>query len=147
VVRDTAADLGGLVAWGGALVLDAGLLDGRGAGGGDGGDIAVIGVDADEGLAVVRLDVLDHHVPLAHGLAVAAGAVQLSEVDNREPVNCHRAKPVVLDDLVICAGGAAVFAVSESSLTSRPTRLVSVYISLYTTWMFSDEIWTLLTRP
>lgn len=113
VVRDAARDLLGLVAGGGALVLDARLLDGGGAGAGDGGDVAVVGVDADQGLAVVGLDVLDDDVALAHGLAVAAGAVQLAKVDDGEAVNGHGAQAVVLDDLVVGSGGAADWVVSQ----------------------------------
>lgn len=113
MVRDAARDLLGLVAGGGALVLDARLLDAGGAGAGDGGDVAVVGVDADEGLAVVGLDVLDHDVALAHGLAVAAGAVQLAKVDDGEAVDGHGAQAVVLDDLVVGSGGAAVGKVSR----------------------------------
>lgn len=108
VVRDAARDLLGLVAGGGALVLDARLLDAGGARAGDGGDVAVVGVDADQGLAVVGLDVLDDDVALAHGLAVAAGAVQLAKVDDGEAVDGHGAQAVVLDDLVVGSGGAAV---------------------------------------
>lgn len=107
MVRDAARDLLGLVAGGGALVLDARLLDAGGAGAGDGGDVAVVGVDAHQSLAVIGLDVLDDDVALAHGLAVAAGAVQLAEIDDGEAVNGHGAQAVVLDDLVVGAGGAA----------------------------------------
>lgn len=60
VVGRTGADLGGLlVVVVGTLVLDADVLDGRGAGVLEGGDVAVVGVDAGEDLAVVGLDVGD----------------------------------------------------------------------------------------
>lgn len=114
MVGDTGADLLGLVARGGSLVLDASLLDGGGARAGDGGDVALVGVDADEHLATVGLDVLDDDVALAHDLAVSAAAVQLAEVDDGEAVDGHRAKTVVLDDLVLSALGSTRYQVSTS---------------------------------
>lgn len=57
-VRGAGRDLLGLlVVVVGTLVLDADVLDRGGAGVGDGGNIAVVGVDADKGLAAVGLDV------------------------------------------------------------------------------------------
>lgn len=97
----------GLVAGGGALELAANLLDGGRARAGNLGNVALVGVDADEQLAVVCLDVLDDDIALAHDLAVAARAVQLAEVDDGEAVNGDGAQAVVLDDLVLGTGGTA----------------------------------------
>lgn len=109
---DAAADLLGLVARGSALVLDASLLDGSGTGACDGSNIAKVGVDTDEGLAVVCLHVLDHDVALARGLAVAASTVQLAKVNHSETVDRHRTDTVVLDNLVISASSTTIWRAS-----------------------------------
>lgn len=101
------SNLLGLVAGGGALELGADLLDRGGAGVGDGGDIALVGVDTGEELAVVGLDVLHNNVASAHGLAVAARAVELAEVDSGEAINGDRSEAVVLNDLVLGASGTS----------------------------------------
>lgn len=88
----------------------ADLLDRSGAGvGRDGRGVAEVGVDADERLAVVRLDVLHHHRALPLRLAVAARPVQLAEVHHREAVDGHGPDAVVLDHLVVGACGTTIF--------------------------------------
>ena len=62
----------GLVSGGGSLEFLADGLDGSGAGAGDGSSVAEVGVDADEGLAVVGLDVLDGDLASDRVLAVSA---------------------------------------------------------------------------
>lgn len=69
-----------LVARGSALELLADGLDRGGAGAGDGGSAAEVGVDASKHLAVVGLDVLDDDGAGNRVLAVTAGAVELAEV-------------------------------------------------------------------
>jgi hypothetical protein len=109
VVADASLDLLWLdIVVVGALELDAKLLDAGGAGVGDGGDVAIVGVDAGEDLAARGLDVLDGDVALgAVALAVAARAVELAEVLRAEAVDGHRRGGVVLDDLVVGVAGAA----------------------------------------
>lgn len=81
-------------------------LDFGGAGVGDGGGVAEVGVDAGELAAGVGLDVLDDDVAAAGvAVAVAAGAVQLAEVGDGEAVDGDGADGVVLDDLVLGALG------------------------------------------
>lgn len=104
-VAGAGADLGGLLAAVVALELRADLLDGGGAGAGDGGGVAVVGVDTGEELSAIGLDVLDGDSALAHLLAVAARAVELAEGVDSEAVNGDRANTVVLDDLVISTLG------------------------------------------
>lgn len=91
-----------------ALVLLADLLGGAAAVG-DGGGVAVVGVDADEvGRQAVGLYVLDDDVARAAvARAVAARAVELAGVDDGHAVDGHGAAAVVLDDLVDGARGAA----------------------------------------
>lgn len=100
----TRANLLGLLAGNGTLVLNADLLDGRSASSSDGGDVTLVGVDASEDLSVEGLDVLDDNVAGAHLLAVTARSVELTEVDNGEAINGDRSETVVLDDLVLSAG-------------------------------------------
>lgn len=99
------AKLLGLLARDGTLELDADFLDRGSAGAGDGGDVALVGVDAGQDLSVVGLDVLDDNVAGAHLLAVTARSVELAEVDNGEAVDGDRAETVVLDDLVRSTSG------------------------------------------
>lgn len=87
---------------------NADFLDRGSAGARDGSNIALVRVDTDERLAVIRLDILDNDVALPHCLAVAASAVQLAEVDYGEAVDGHGSQAVVLDHLVISASGTAV---------------------------------------
>lgn len=100
----TRANLLGLLAGNGTLVLNADLLDGRSASSSDGGDVALVGVDASEDLSVEGLDVLDDNVAGAHLLAVTARSVELTEVDNGEAIDGDRSETVVLDDLVLSTG-------------------------------------------
>jgi len=98
----------GLAAGLDALKLLADLLDVGSAGGAvDGGGVTEVGVDADKELAAGRLDVLDDNVTLGALLAVTAGAVELAEVGNLEAINGDGSSAVVLDDLVVGAGGTA----------------------------------------
>ena len=91
-----------------ALELLADELGAGGAGVGDGGDVAVVGVDAGEELAAGGLDVLDGDGALgAVALAVAARAVQLAEVLHAEAVDGHGRGAVVLDHLVLGAARSA----------------------------------------
>lgn len=71
----------------------------------NGGRVAEVRVNADQGLAVAGLDTADLHGTLELLLAVAAGAVQLAEVLDSEVLDDGRAAAVVLDDLVIGALG------------------------------------------
>lgn len=96
----TRANLLGLLAGNGTLVLNADLLDGRSASSSDGGDVTLVGVDTSEDLSVEGLDVLDDDVAGAHLLAVTARSVELTEVDNSEAIDGDRSETVVLDDLV-----------------------------------------------
>ena len=85
----------------------ADLLGAGGAGVGDGGGVAVVGVDASEELAAGGLDVLDGDGALgAVALAVAARPVELAEVLDGEAVDGHGGGTVVLDDLVLGAAGS-----------------------------------------
>ncbi|KAJ8116580.1 hypothetical protein OPT61_g2028 [Boeremia exigua] len=105
-VGGTLGDGLGLAAGLGALELLADLLDAGSAGGAvDGGGVAEVGVDADEELAAVGLDVLDDNVALGALLAVSAGAVELAEVGDLEAVDGDGTGTVVLDDLVLSASG------------------------------------------
>lgn len=103
-VAGTRANLLGLVAGGGTLVLNADLLDGRSTSTGDVGDVTLVGVDSGEDLSVVGLDVLDNDVASAHLLAVTARSVELSEVNDGESINGDRSETIVLDDLVLSTG-------------------------------------------
>lgn len=91
-----------------ALVLLAHLLGGA-ARAGDGGNITVVRVDADEvGGQAEGPDVLDDDVAGAAVVAtVAAGPVQLARVDDGVVLDGDGAAAVVLDDLVVGVLGAA----------------------------------------
>ena len=107
-VGRTSGDGLGLAARADALEFLADLLDGGSAGSAvDGGSVAEVGVDSDEELAVGGLDVLDDNVALGALLAVSAGAVELAEVGNLEAVDGDGSGTVVLDDLVLGAGGTS----------------------------------------
>ena len=85
----------------------ADLLGAGGAGVGDGGGVAVVGVDTSEELAAGGLDVLDGDGALgAVALAVTARPVELAEVLDGEAVDGHGGGTVVLDDLVLGAAGS-----------------------------------------
>ncbi|KAF4254368.1 hypothetical protein CNMCM8812_008062 [Aspergillus fumigatus] len=90
----------------GTLILHTDLLDAAGTAR-DSRSIAVVGVDADEGLAAGSLDAADLDGALELLAAVAAGAVQLAEVLHGEVLDDHLAAGVVLDDLVVGVAGAA----------------------------------------
>ena len=90
----------------GTLILNTDLLDAAGAAR-DSRGIAIVGVDADEGLATGGLDAADLDGALELLAAVAAGAVQLAEVLHGEVLDGHLAAGVVLDDLVVGVAGAA----------------------------------------
>ena len=62
----------GLVSGGGSLELLADSLDGSSAGAGDGSGVSEVGVDTNEGLAIVGLDVLDGNLASDRVLAVSA---------------------------------------------------------------------------
>jgi hypothetical protein len=70
----------GLVTGGGTLELLANSLDASGAGTGDRGSAAKVGVDASKDLSVVGLDILDDDAAGDGVLAVTACAVELAEV-------------------------------------------------------------------
>lgn len=107
-VAGARAKLLGLLAVVVALELGADLLGGGGAGVGNGGGVAEVGVDAGEDLAAAGLDVLDGDGALAAvTLAVAAAAVQLAEVLHAEAVDGHGRGPVILDNLVLGVARAA----------------------------------------
>jgi hypothetical protein len=91
-----------------ALEVNADLLGAGGAGVGDGGSVAVVGVDAREDFSAGGLDVLDDHVALgAVALAVTAWAVELAEVLHAEAVDGDGLGAVVLDDFVVGVAGSA----------------------------------------
>jgi hypothetical protein len=92
----------------GALEIHADLLGAGGAGVGDGGSVAVVGVDASEDFSARGLDVLDDNVALgAVALAVAAGAVEFAEVLDAEAVDSNFGGAVVLDHLVLGVASSA----------------------------------------
>jgi hypothetical protein len=85
------------------------VADIRSTGVADAGGIAVVGVDSNQARDAGGLDVLDDHVTGALALvvaAVAAGAVELTGVDNGESVNGDGSGTVVLNDLVAGLLGA-----------------------------------------
>lgn len=82
----------------GALELLADGLDLLGAGVGDGGSVAVVGVDAGQDVAAGGRDAVDDDVTLVHGVAVAAAAVQLAKVLDQEVGDADGTSAVVLDD-------------------------------------------------
>jgi hypothetical protein len=91
-----------------ALEINADLLGAGGAGVGDGGSVAVVGVNTSEDLSTGGLDVLDDNVALgAVALAVAARAVEFAEVLDAEAVDGDGGGTVVLDDLVLGVAGSA----------------------------------------
>jgi uncharacterized protein YceH (UPF0502 family) len=90
----------------GTLILNTDLLDAASTAR-DSRGIAIVGVDADEGLAAGGLDAADLDGALELLAAVAAGAVQLAEVLHGEVLDDHLAAGVVLDDLVVGVAGAA----------------------------------------
>jgi hypothetical protein len=91
-----------------ALEINADLLGAGGAGVGDGGSVAVVGVNTSEDLSTGGLDVLDDNVALgAVTLAVAARAVEFAEVLDAEAVDGDGGGTVVLDDLVLGVAGSA----------------------------------------
>jgi hypothetical protein len=92
----------GLITGRSTLELLADSLD-AGSASGDGRGVTEVGVDADERLAVVGLDVLDDDVALVGLLAVTAAAVQFAKVHDGETVDGDGALAVVLDHLVVCA--------------------------------------------
>lgn len=114
VTAGAGSNLLGLLARDGTLELDTDLLDGRSAGAGDGGDVALVGVDTGQDLSVVGLDVLDDNVAGAHLLAVTARSVELAKVDNGEAIDGDRAETVVLDDLVRSTSGTTT---ADDSIT------------------------------
>ena len=97
----------------------ADLLGAGGAGVGDGGGVAVVGVDAHKvGGNAVDLDVADHDIAWAAVVgAVATAAVDLADVDEGRVPDGHGSTAVVLNDLVACRGRSATLpedvAVSE----------------------------------
>lgn len=93
------ADAGGLAVALGTLELLADGLDAGGDGVGDGRGVAEVLVDAGKDVTVGGRDTVDGHVALVHGVAVAAGAVQLSEALDGEVRDGDSAGSVVLDDL------------------------------------------------
>ena len=108
VIRRARPNLNRLITRRCPLVLGANLLDIASTNAGrNGSRVAVVGVDADERLAIVGLDVLDADVAQAHLAAVAAAAVELAKVDGGEAVDGDGAQAVVLDDLVVGVLGAA----------------------------------------
>ena len=96
----TLADGGGLAVALGTLEALADDLDAGGDGVGDGGGVAEVLVDAGEQVTRGGGDAVDGHVALVHGVAVAAGAVQLAEVLDGEVGDGDSAGTVVLDDLL-----------------------------------------------
>lgn len=94
------ADAGGLAVALGTLELLADSLDAGGDGVGDGRGVAEVLVDASKDVTVGGRDTVDGHVALVHGVAVAAGAVQLSEALDGEVRDGDSAGSVVLDDLL-----------------------------------------------
>ena len=113
-VAGTRGDLRRLAARLDTLELSADLLDIGGAGAGDGGGVAEVGVDTSKELAGLSDNVLDHDVALGGFLAVSARAVELAEIDDGEAVDSDGSGTVVLDDLVLCAGGTTA---SDGSIT------------------------------
>jgi hypothetical protein len=88
-----------------ALEINADLLGAGGAGVGDGGSVAVVGVNTSEDLSTGGLDVLDDNVALgAVTLAVAARAVEFAEVLDAEAVDGDGRGTLVLG----VAGSAAL---------------------------------------
>lgn len=79
-VAGTRGDLRRLAARLDTLELSADLLDIGGAGAGDGGGVAEVGVDTSKELAGLSDNVLDHDVALGGFLAVSARAVELAVV-------------------------------------------------------------------
>lgn len=70
----------------------------------DGGSVAHVAVDSDEGAGSAdSSDALDGDVTLVHLVAVSAGAVQLAEVVHSEAGDADGAAAVVLDNLVLGA--------------------------------------------
>lgn len=121
------ADAGGLAVALGALELLADGADAGGDGVGDGGGVAEVLVDAGKDVTVGGRDTVDGHVALVHGVAVAAGAVQLSEALDGEVGDGDSAGSVVLDDLLF--DKALVFccvADAEYSRTSSAYLVISV---------------------
>jgi hypothetical protein len=90
----------------GTLILNADLLDAASTAR-DSRGIAIVGVDADEGLAAGGLDAADLDGALELLVAVAGGAVQLAEILHGKVLDDHLAAGVVLDDLVVGVAGAA----------------------------------------
>jgi len=98
-VAGAGTQLLGLLAAVVALVLNTDLLDAGSASASDGGNVAVVGVDAGKDLAAGRLHVLDGDGTLgAVTLAVTARAVELAEVGSSEAVDGDGRGAVVLDD-------------------------------------------------
>lgn len=79
------------------------MLDTRAAGFGDVGDIAIVGVDADQiSIHLVGLDVLHHHVTGSTVLAaVTAAAEQLADIDHGVVLDDHGTAAIVLNHLVL----------------------------------------------
>lgn len=92
----------------GALVLDADVVDAGGDDVGEGGGVAVVGVDTGELTAVGGGDVVEDDVALVHGVAVAAGAVELAEGLDGEAGDGEGAGAVVLEDFVFLYKGSAL---------------------------------------
>jgi hypothetical protein len=89
----------------GTLILYTDLLDAASTAR-DSRGIAIVGVDADEGLAAGGLDAADLNGALELLTAVAGGAVQLAEILHGKVLDDHLAAGVVLDDLVVGVAGA-----------------------------------------
>lgn len=108
-----------LGAIGNTLVLGADSLGVGNAGVAlDGGGVAHVAVDSDEGAGSADSgDALDGDVALVHLVAVSAGAVQLAEVVHGEAGDAHSAAAVVLDDLVLGTLGTTA-GDSEGAVTS-----------------------------
>lgn len=96
----TLADAGGLAIALGTLELLADGLDAGGDGVGDGSSVAEVLVDAGKDVTLGGRDTVDGDVALVHGVAVAARAVQLSEVLDGEVRDGDSTGSVVLDDLL-----------------------------------------------
>lgn len=103
-----------------SLKLLAGVLDARSTSSANAGGVAIVGVDSNQGIDTLGLDVLDNNLAGALALvvgAVSARAVQLACIHDSESINGDSSLAVVLDHLIL--GLLSTSALDESISSSE----------------------------